>query len=104
VIAGSVEISYKPYDGDPITVAHIEKGGWFGWSAAVGSKYYTSSAVAIEPLKAVRVRGSDFRRFCLENPEAGKDVLGHLAKSVSGRWKHANDQVLSILTQGMRES
>jgi CRP-like cAMP-binding protein len=102
IVSGSAEVSYKPYDGNPITVAHVEKGGLFGWSALVGSENYTSSTIAIEPLEAVRVRGSDLRKFCVEYPEAGKDLLERLANSVSSRWKDANEQVRSILAQGMK--
>jgi len=103
IINGRVEISYKPYDGQPMTVTRVEKGGLFGWSAVVGSETYTSSAIAVEALKAVRVRGSELRKFCAERPEAGREILENLAKSVSSRWKDANDQVKSILTQGMNK-
>ena len=48
ILSGQVEMSFKPYDGGPITVSHAEKGGWFGWSAVVGSRKYTSSALAID--------------------------------------------------------
>ena len=102
ITSGSAEVSYKPHDGNPITVTHVEEGGLFGWSAVVGSEYYTSSTIAIEPLEAVRVRGSDLRKFCLEHPDAGKDLLERLANSVSSRWKDANEQVRSILAQGMK--
>ena len=102
VVSGSAEVSYKPYDGNPITVSHVEKGGLFGWSAVVGSELYTSSTIAIEPLQAMRVRGRDLRKFCVEHPEAGKDLLERLASSVSSRWKNANEQVRSILAQGMQ--
>jgi CRP-like cAMP-binding protein len=102
ILSGSAEVSYKPYDGNPITVSHVEKGGLFGWSAVVGSELYTSSAIAIEPLRAMRVRGSDLRKFCIQHPEAGKDLLERLASSVSSRWKDANKQVRSILAQGMQ--
>ena len=51
IITGKVEMSFKPYDGTPITVAHMEKGGLFGWSAVVGSENYTSSATAIEEVR-----------------------------------------------------
>ena len=27
IISGKVEVSFKPYDGNPITVSHVEKGG-----------------------------------------------------------------------------
>ena len=100
---GKVEILYKPYDGQPMTVTRVERGGLFGWSAVVGSEKYTSSAIAIEALEAVRVRGSDLRKFCVEHPEAGKLILENLARAVSSRWKDANDQVKSILEQGIKK-
>jgi CRP-like cAMP-binding protein len=102
IISGSAEVSYKPHDGNPITVTHVEKGGVFGWSAVIGSERYTSSTIAIEQLEAVRVRSSDLRKFCAEHPEAAADLLERLANSVSSRWKDAKEQVRSILAQGMK--
>jgi CRP-like cAMP-binding protein len=103
VISGTVEVSYKPYDGIPITISHIEKGGLFGWSAVVGSEEYTSSAMAIEDVEAFRVHGSDLRKFCVEHPEAGKDILERLADGVALRWKDAHKQIKSLLVQGISE-
>lgn len=102
VITGKVEVSYKPYDGTPITVSHVEKGGLFGWSSVVGSEKYTSSAVAIEEVNVFRVRGTELRKLCREHPEAGKDILERLADGVSSRWKDAHKQVKSILLQGLK--
>jgi len=99
---GVLQISYKPYDGEPITVTHLETGGLFGWSAVVGSSKYTSSGVAIEDLETIRVKGSDLRRLCTEHPGAGKAILDKLADAVSGRWKDAHEQVKSILKNGMK--
>lgn len=98
---GAVQISYKPYDGEHITITHLESGSLFGWSAVMGSPSYTSSAVAIEDLDAMRVLGSDLRKLCAENPRAGRVILDRLASSVSARWKDAHEQVKSILEQGM---
>jgi len=103
VVDGKVDMSYKPYDGIPMTVSHVGKGGLFGWSAVMGSAKYTSSAVAIETVEAFRVHGSDLRKFCRENPEAGKDILERLADNVSLRWKDAHKQVQSMLFQGINE-
>lgn len=103
VIDGKVDMSFKPYDGIPITITHVSKGGLFGWSAVVGSENYTSTAIAIENVEAFRVHGSELRKFCRENPEAGKDILERLADGVSSRWKDAHRQVQSILFQGMTE-
>ena len=101
VLHGTVDISFKPYDGIPLTVSHVGKGDLFGWSAVVGSEKYTSSAIAIEPLKVFRVRGSDFRKFCVEHPEAGRKILERLADGASSRWKDAHKQVKSILLQSL---
>ena len=103
VIDGKVDMSFKPYDGIPITISHIGKGGLFGWSAVVGSDRYTSTAIAIGNVKAFRVHGSDLRNFCQEHPKEGKDILERLADGVSARWKDAHKQVQSILLQGMTE-
>lgn len=102
VLQGAVEISFKPHDGAPMTIAHVEKGGWFGWSAVVGSEKYTSSAMAIEELKTIRIHGDELRKLCVEQPEAGKMVLERLADNVSSRWKDAHEKVRSILAQGMK--
>ena len=102
VISGTVDISFKPYDGIPITVSHVGKGGLFGWSAIVGSEKYTSSAIAIEPAKVFRVQGSELRKFCVEHPEAGKEILERLADGASSRWKDAHKQVKTILLQGLK--
>ena len=101
VIRGLVDISFKPHDGSPITIAHVRKGGLFGWSAVVGSEKYTSSAIAIEDVKAYRVSGAQLRKFCLQYPETGKDILERLADGVSSRWKDAHKQIQSILVRGI---
>ena len=101
VINGTVDMSFKPYDGMPMTVSHVEKSGLFGWSAVVGSEKYTSSAIAIDAVNAFRVRGSELRQFCIEHPEAGKTILERLADGASSRWKDAHKQVQSILLHGL---
>ena len=104
VVSGTVEMSFKPYDGHSITVSHVERGGLFGWSAVVGSEKYTSSAIAIEDVEAFRIRGSELRKYCVEHPEEGKDILERLADGVSSRWKDAHKQVKSMLAQGINEN
>jgi CRP-like cAMP-binding protein len=98
---GMLQISYKPYDGEPITITHLTVGGLFGWSAVVGSPQYTSSGIAVEDMDAIRVRGSDLRNLCAEHPDAGRAILDRLAGAVSARWKDAHEQVRAILKNGM---
>lgn len=99
---GKVEISYKPYDGEAMTITHVDAQGLFGWSALVGSSKYTSSAIAIEDLDALRIRGTELRALCMENPEAGEEILDKLANAVSTRWTDAHAQVRSILQSGVK--
>ena len=101
IVSGKVEVSFKPYDGSPLTVSHVGKDGLFGWSALLGSRTYTSSVTAIEDLETVRIHGSELRKLCLEHPEAGKEILEQLANVVSSRWKNAHEQVKSMLLSGM---
>ena len=101
VMHGAVEVYYKPYDAPAITVTHITEGGVFGWSAVVGSERYTSSVISINELSAIRIHGEDLRRLCISHPEAGKIILDRLARAVSSRWKDAQEQVKSILANGM---
>jgi CRP-like cAMP-binding protein len=102
ILNGKVEVSFKPYDGMPITVSHVGKDGLFGWSALVGSSTYTSSVTAIEKLETFRIHGDELRKLCVDHPEAGKEILERLATGVSSRWKNSHEQVKSILVNGMK--
>jgi CRP-like cAMP-binding protein len=101
IIDGAVQVSYKPYDGTPITVAHVEKEGLFGWSAVVGSGSYTSSVTAIEDLDTFRIHGDELRKLCMEHPDAGREILEKLANVVSSRWSNSHEQVKAILVNAM---
>lgn len=99
--SGKVEIFYKPYDDEIITITHVEANGLFGWSALIGSTKYSSSGIAIEELSALRIRGRDLRNLCQTYPQAGAVILDRLASVVSSRWQNAHDQVKSILQNGI---
>lgn len=101
IVNGKAQVTYKPYDGAPITVAHVEEDGVFGWSAVVGSRTYTSSVTAIEDLDTYRIQGNELRKLCVDHPEAGKEILERIASGVSARWKNSHEQVKSILMHGM---
>lgn len=100
---GKVEILYKPYDGESITLTFLDAGSFFGWSALVGSPKYTSTCKAVEEIEVLRMHGSDLRQLCKEHPETGRVILDRLASSVSGRWTDADDQIKSLLSDGMKK-
>ena len=47
VIYGEVMVNFKPDDGPPITVTQLGPGNVVGWSAALGSRTYTSQATCL---------------------------------------------------------
>ena len=102
IVNGKAQVTYKPYDGNSMTVAHVEKDGVFGWSAVVGSQTYTSSVIAIEYLDTFRIQGNQLRKLCIDHPKAGREILERIANMVSSRWTNSQEQVKTILVNGMK--
>lgn len=98
---GEVEVRYKPYDGPILTVAHIQVGGVFGWSAALRRSVYTSSAVAVQESYAYRISGQKLRQLCQRYPETGVMVLDRLADVIAERLRSTHTKVIQVLSQGM---
>lgn len=101
LLSGEVVIRYKPYDGPPLTVARIEPGGVFGWSAALHRDVYTSGAVAVENCQAICIRGASLAEILAESPEVGEVLLDRLAGVIARRLQDTHTQVREILTQGI---
>jgi CRP/FNR family transcriptional regulator, cyclic AMP receptor protein len=100
LLNGEVAVRYKPYDGPLLTVARIEPGGVFGWSAALGREVYTSGAVALKESIAYRLRGESLPEICARYPETGKIWLERLASVIAERLRSTHAQVLDILSKG----
>jgi len=101
VVAGEVVIRYKPEDGPTITVTRVHSGGVVGWSAALGNRVYTSAAVCSDCAQMLRVRGSDLRKLCEDDPETGILVLERLAWIIAERLHNTHEQVVTLLKQGL---
>ncbi len=99
--SGQVEILLKPYDGEMLSVAVIESGGIFGWSAALGRRDYTSDAVVIDPGVGLSIRGDDLRDFCETYPESGVLLLERLAEVISARLRNTHTKVVELLQRGL---
>ncbi len=99
LLAGEVEIHYKPYDGPPLLVARIVPGGVFGWSAALRRDVYTSGAITSQESSAYCIRGTNLQTMGAQYPETGKIFLERLASVIAERLRSTHTQVLEILTQ-----
>jgi CRP-like cAMP-binding protein len=101
VLSGRVEIRFKPYDGEVLTVAELTDGGVLGWSAALGRRRYTSSAVAVEDSRLLSIRGQVLRRLCETHPETGVVILERLAEVIAERLRSTHEHVVKMLQEGM---
>ncbi|NIN69203.1 MAG: cyclic nucleotide-binding domain-containing protein, partial [Anaerolineae bacterium] len=70
-LSGQVEIRFKPDDAETLTVAVLEAGGVFGWSAGLGRKEYTSGAICTQDTRLLSVEGAALRQLCEVRPETG---------------------------------
>ena len=104
VVEGEVLIEYKPDDGPMLTIAHIRTDGVVGWSAALSSPKYTSSAVCVTDCSLLRVSGADLRDFCRQHPETGSLLVERLAAVIAIRLRNTHGHVLALLEQGLRTS
>lgn len=102
VTDGEVQIRYKPEDGPELIVARVRREGVVGWSAALGSPTYTSSAVCATDCRLMKLRGRDLRDLYARNPETGKLVLERLAAVIAERLRNTHHHVLAMLERGVR--
>jgi len=102
VVEGEVHIRYKPEDGPALIVARVQPDGVVGWSAAVGSPAYTSSAICVEDCQLLCTKSQDLRQLCEEHRIVGRLLLERLAALISNRLSNAHQQVMALLEQGMQ--
>jgi len=101
VVRGEVIVRYKPEDGPEIVIARVKPGGIVGWSAALGSRHYTSGAICSADSELLCVRGADLRRLCSQYPETGIVVLERLADVIAERLHSTRNEVVTLLRQGL---
>jgi len=103
VVSGEVVVNFKPDDAPTLTVARVQPGSVVGWSAVLGSRFYTSSAECTQYSQLLRVRGSDLRRLCMQHPETGVQILERLAAVIAERLHSTHAMVFSLLQLGMKK-
>jgi CRP-like cAMP-binding protein len=92
LLEGEVLIRYKPYDGPPLTVAHIAPGGIFGWSTALGRESHTSAALAAVDCTVVRLSRQTMAGLNLHSPVAGAALLEKLSGAVARQTSSSGHQ------------
>ena len=101
VLDGRVSIRFKPEDGPELKVSELDQGDVFGWSSALGSHAYTSSAICTESGLFIRLEGEELKNLCQEFPETGILILNRLAGVIAQRLRGTHEQVLALLHRGL---
>jgi CRP-like cAMP-binding protein len=104
VLEGQVSIQFNPDDGPVLCVAELNEGDVFGWSAALSSECYTSSAVCTDRGVFIRMEGQELRKLCQEHPETGILILNRLAGVIAQRLRGTHEKVVELLHQGLNHS
>ncbi|MFO8036423.1 MAG: Crp/Fnr family transcriptional regulator [Anaerolineales bacterium] len=103
VVEGEVAIRFKPDDGPLLTVSLLEHGDVFGWSAAIGSRAYTSGAVCAKKGTFLRLEGKDLKNLCDKYPDTGILILDRLAGVIAQRLRGTHEQVMALLRNGLND-
>lgn len=101
VVVGEITIIHKPDDGPPINITRVRPGGVVGWSAVLGNREYTSSAVCSGYSQMLRVSGEDLRILCEQHPDTGILILERLATVIAERLRNTHEHVMDLLVEGM---
>lgn len=104
VVAGEVLIRYKPEDGPALILTRVRPNGVVGWSAAIGSPTYTSSAISAAETRLLCVRSEDLRRLYETHPPLAQRLLERLALVIAERLRQTHPQIMALLEYGMRLS
>lgn len=102
VVEGEVLISFKPDDGPRMSVGCIRAGGVFGWSAAIGSRSYTSAAITVHSTTLLRIRNSNLRNV-LRSRIIGKILKERIAGIMMERANGTRSQIIHLLEKGLRK-
>ena len=103
VLAGNVAIRFKPEDDEMLTVTEVGKDGVFGWSSVLGRNKYTSCAICLDNVEALRIQGNVLRKLCKTHPETGVIILERLAEVIAERLRNTHEYVIEMLQHGMRQ-
>jgi CRP-like cAMP-binding protein len=87
LLDGTVDLTISPTSlPEPMTIARLKTSGpGFGWSAVVGSGYYTATAHAVTDMHAIALDGRALVAHLEQNPCDGFVMMQRMAQIVSHR-------------------
>jgi CRP/FNR family cyclic AMP-dependent transcriptional regulator len=90
--SGQVEISRANRAGDPVRVAVLTPGDYFGEMSLLDDRPRTATAAAIEPVRVLLLYKADLEKLVRQVPHIGAAIMTHLAMLLAARLRSMTDQ------------
>lgn len=105
VYAGSVEIRKRTRSGDEYTVVQLsaEHNVFFGELAIVSEGERSATVITKSPSTFLVITKKGFENFCEEHPTIGLHITKEILKTVAGRLRKTNEDMLTIFDALMNE-
>jgi len=100
VLEGAVRLTLISEEGEAISFRDIEAGDYFGWLSVLDSENRLTSAVALNDVKALRVKGNDFKKLLYSNEKLLDSFMLRAASVIRHYTKRIEE--LSILSAKQR--
>ena len=97
VHVGSVRIWVLDEDAEPVTLAELKPGDFFGELAVLDRGPRSSNATAISDITLHRLSSDDFQEFLMQHPDASIDVICEIA----ARMRQTNALVTNRVTRNI---
>ena len=97
VHVGSVRIWVLDEDAEPVTLAELKPGDFFGELAVLDRGPRSSNATAITEITLHRLSSDDFQAFLMQHPDASIDVICEIA----ARMRQTNALVTARVTRNI---
>jgi CRP/FNR family transcriptional regulator, cyclic AMP receptor protein len=97
VHSGSVRIWVLDEDAEPVTLAELKPGDFFGELAVLDRGPRSTNATAINDITLHRLSSDDFQEFLLQHPDASIDVICEIA----ARMRQTNALVTNRVTRNI---
>ena len=93
--SGKVDVTVwirEPWNND-FAVHQVQAGEVFGWSALVAPYIHTASAVVMEPVQEIYIKGTELLDLFDQNPRIGYVVMTNVAASIRERLAHTTKKL-----------
>ncbi|MGQ9693290.1 MAG: cyclic nucleotide-binding domain-containing protein [Thermodesulfobacteriota bacterium] len=97
LLKGVLVLSVPKGNSDLVIEVLKKRGDLCGWSAIVPPRKYTASAIAMEEVKVLQIKGKDLEIFLRSRPQLGWSFWQKLASLIASRLGHTRSLLVETL-------